>query len=63
MEHVEGSSDGDSDTYDVGFSLSKNLSPRTSTALDLGYRDYDTDGSGDSYTEKRIGVSLTTTWL
>jgi uncharacterized protein (PEP-CTERM system associated) len=63
MEHVEGSSDGDSDTYDVRFSLSKNLSPRTSTALELGYRDYDTDNSGDSYTETRIGVSLTTTYL
>jgi hypothetical protein len=31
--------------------------------LDLGYRDYDADGSRESYTEKRIGVSLTTTYL
>jgi len=58
--HVVGADDGDSDEYDVRFSLSKNLSSRTSTALNLGYRDYNADGSRESYTEKRIGVSLTT---
>jgi uncharacterized protein (PEP-CTERM system associated) len=58
--YVDGSDDGDSDEYDVRFSLSKNLSSRTSTALNLGYRDYNSDGSGESYTEKRIGISLTT---
>lgn len=51
------------DTHEVRFSLSKNLSQRTSMAFNLGYRDYNADGSGDSYTEKRIGISFTTTYL
>jgi len=58
--HVDGADDGDSDEYAVRFSLSKNLSSRTSTALNMEYRDYNADGSGESYTEKRIGISLTT---
>jgi uncharacterized protein (PEP-CTERM system associated) len=62
-EHVERSGSDDTDTYDVRFSLSKNLSPRTSTALELGYRDYNAESSILDYTEKRIGVSFTTTWL
>lgn len=63
VEKLDSDGDDDSDTYDVGFTLRKHLSPRTSTALDLSYRDYDHDRSSESYTEKRIGVSLTTTWL
>ena len=52
--------DGDNDTHDVRLSLSKNLSPRTSTALELGYRDYNGTVPDESYTETRIGISLTT---
>ena len=62
-EHVDRSGSDNTDTYDVRFSLGKNLSPRTSTALELGYRDYNAESSILDYTEKRIGVSLTTTWL
>ena len=63
-DHVDGDGvDGDNDTQDVRFTLSKNLSPRTSTALELGYRDYNDDIPGESYTEKRIGISFTTTYL
>ena len=58
--YVDGSDDGDSDEYEVRFRLSKNLSSRTSAALNLGYRDYNADRSDDSYTETRIGISLTT---
>jgi uncharacterized protein (PEP-CTERM system associated) len=58
--YVDVSDDGDTDEYGVRLSLSKGLSSRTSAALNLGYRDYNSDRSGDSYTEKRIGISLTT---
>jgi len=60
MRHVDSSSAGKTDNYEVRFSLSKNLSSRTSTAINLGYRDYDTDRPDGSYTETRIGISLTT---
>ena len=59
-KYVDGADDGDSNEYLVRFSLGKALSSRTSASLDLGYRDYDTDGSNGSFTEKRIGISLTT---
>jgi len=62
-EHVEGSSNNDNETYDIGFILSKRLSEKSSAALDLSYRDYNDDIPGEDYTEKRIGISFTTTYL
>jgi len=60
---VESNSNSDNDTFDARFSLTKALSPRSTTALTLGYRDYNDDAPGESYTEKRIAISFTTTYL
>jgi uncharacterized protein (PEP-CTERM system associated) len=62
-ERVESNNSSDNETYDANFSLRKALSPRSSTALTLGYRDYNDDNSSENYTEKRIGISFTTTYL
>ena len=62
-DQVESNATSDNETYDARFSLTKALSPRSTTALTLGYRDYNDDAPGESYTEKRIAISFTTTYL
>ena len=52
-----------SDTYSANFLLSKNLSPVTTVALDLLYRDYNNSNTDQSYTENRIGIWYRTTFL
>ncbi len=52
-----------SDTYSANFLLSKNLSPVTTVALDLLYRDYNSSNTDQSYTENRIGIWYRTTFL
>lgn len=60
--HTDGASDGDSDSYDVRMSLSKQLSPRTQASLNLLHREQD-ESAGDDYTENRISVSLSSSFL
>lgn len=62
-DQVESNADSDNETYDARFSLNRALSTRSSAALTLGYRDYNDDAPSESYTEKRIGISFTTTYL
>ena len=51
------------DTYDVQFSLSKQISPRTSASVDLLHRNQDSSTAGGDYTENRLGVSVSTSFL
>jgi uncharacterized protein (PEP-CTERM system associated) len=52
---------GETDTYDLRFSLSRQITRRTSASLDFLHRDQ--DSTGNDYTENRIGLSLTTSFL
>jgi uncharacterized protein (PEP-CTERM system associated) len=61
-DRVERSNDSDSDTYDVALKLSKALSTKTSVALDLLHRERDSGGTND-FTENRIGISVSTSFL
>lgn len=61
--HASASGGSDSDTYDVRLSLSRRLSPRTNASLDLLHRDQDSTSAGGGYTENRIGISLSTSFL
>lgn len=54
---------GDEDTYDVRFSLSRQFSTRTSASIDLLHRDYSSSASSNDYTENRVGISLTSSFL
>lgn len=63
VDQVDSNATSDNETYDARFSLTRALSPRSRAALTLGYRDYNDDDSSESYTEKRIGISFTTTYL
>jgi uncharacterized protein (PEP-CTERM system associated) len=58
--HSEGSAEGESNTYDLRLSLGKRLSPRTRASVDFLHRERD---ATDDYTENRIGVSLSTSFL
>jgi hypothetical protein len=53
---------GDSETYGIRLSLSRRLTARTRAAIDVLHRQQDVT-SGDGYTENRIGVSLTSSFL
>ena len=54
---------GDSDYYDVRFALTRNLSKRTSASLNISHHERDANAANDSYTENRIGISLTSSFL
>lgn len=60
---TDSQSSGDSDTYDIRFSLSKRIVSDTSAALTLLHRTRNSSDSADDYTENRIGISLTTSFL
>jgi uncharacterized protein (PEP-CTERM system associated) len=62
-EKVESSTQGDSDFYDVRVSLSRSLGRRTNASIELSHRERDAESSIDSYTEDRIGFTLTTSFL
>ncbi len=61
--HAEGSANSDSDTFDIGMSVSRRLTPRTSASVDVLYRERDASDADDSYDESRIGVSLKSSFL
>jgi uncharacterized protein (PEP-CTERM system associated) len=63
IDQADGTVDGSSDTYDVGLRLSKQLGRKTSASLDLLHRERDASDNDDSYTENRIGVSITSSFL
>jgi uncharacterized protein (PEP-CTERM system associated) len=63
LDHAEGTVNGSSDTYDIGFQLSRKLGRRTSAAIDLLHRERDATNDNDSYTENRIGFSITSSFL
>ena len=54
--------DDHSDSYDVSLSLSRQLSERTSAAINVLHREQDAT-SNDGYTENRIGVSVSSSFL
>ena len=54
---------GDSDYYDVRFALTRNLSKRTSASLNISHHERDANAANNSYTENRIGISLTSSFL
>ena len=60
--HSVNDNDAKSDSFDVRFSLSKRLSPRTSASLSVSHQEDDFSDSGTE-TENRIGLSLTTSFL
>lgn len=62
IRHADSATDGESDTYDTQVSLSKSLTRRTSATVTYLYRDHDSSAGG-SYTENRVGVALTTSFL
>lgn len=59
---ADGTTRGDSDSYDVSLSLSRRLSERTSAAINVLHREQDAT-SNDGYTENRIGVSVSSSFL
>ncbi len=61
--HAEGSANSDSDTFDIGMSVSRRLTPRTSASVDVLYRERDASDADNSYDESRIGVSLKSSFL
>lgn len=63
VTRAEGVSNSETDTFDVGMSVSRRLSPRTSASVDLLYRERDSANDNNSYDESRIGVSLTSSFL
>jgi len=62
-DRAEGTTNGDSDSYDVGLRLSKSLSTRTSVSLDLLHRKREGDVAADDFEENRIGLTLSTSFL
>ncbi|MCB1726502.1 MAG: outer membrane beta-barrel protein, partial [Gammaproteobacteria bacterium] len=54
---------GDSDYYDVRFALTRSLSKRTSASLNISHHERDSNAANNSYTENRIGISLTSSFL
>lgn len=54
---------GDSDSYDLSFSLSKQLSSSTSASVEVFHRERNASVAGDDYSENRITVSLTSSFL
>lgn len=63
ITNVDRSGGGGNDTYDVSLSLSKKFSPRTRGSIDLLHREENGSGNSDDYTENRIGISLTSSFL
>lgn len=60
--HAERSGGSDSDVYDVRLSLGRRLSPRTRASIDLLHSER-SSSTADDYTENRIGISLSTSFL
>ncbi len=61
VRRAEDNTGGDTDTYDLRFSLSRQITRRTSASLDFLHRNQ--DSVTNDYTENRIGLSLTTSFL
>ena len=62
-DKAEGTTNGDSETYDVRLSLNKQLSKRTSAAVEVLHRERDSTVDSEDYTENRISISLTSSFL
>lgn len=62
-QQEKGTSRGNSNYYDVRFSLSRSLGRNTSAAINYSHHERDADLAADSYTEDRVGVTLTTSFL
>jgi len=52
----------DSNTIDLGFSLSRRFSSKTSVSADYSFRQHDSDAN-NGYTENRLSLSLNTSFL
>lgn len=63
LTHTDGTAGGDSDTFDMQVSLSRRLSRQTSASVDFLHRNQDTSTPGGGYTENRIGLTFTTSFL
>jgi uncharacterized protein (PEP-CTERM system associated) len=53
----------DSDIYTISFSLSRQIARKTSVSLNLLHRNRSSSQPGVDYTENRIGVSITSSFL
>lgn len=62
-DQANDTSSGDSDTYDARLSLSKQLSKRTSASVEVFRRERNASASGDDFSENRVAVSLTSSFL
>ena len=62
-DQADGTASGDSDSYDLGLSLSKQLSPRTTASVEVFHRERNASASGDDFSENRIAVSLSSSFL
>ena len=62
-DQADGTNDGDSDTYDIRLALSKQLSQRTSASIEVLRRERSASVSGDDFSENRITVSLSSSFL
>jgi len=63
FSQTERDNGGSSDSYLVGVSLSRQLGRRTNASINLQHRERSADSFEGSFTENRIGVSLTTRFL
>ncbi len=63
FENTERQDGVDSTTYTIRFSLSRQIARKTSVALNLLHRDRNSSFSSADYTENRIGVSVTSSFL
>lgn len=63
LTRADGTSSGDSDTQDVQLTLSKQLTPRTSASLNVRRLERDGSAANSDYTENRIGISLSSSFL
>ena len=62
-DQADDTSSGDSNTYDLSLSLSKQLSPNTSASVEVLHRERSASNSDDDFSENRIAVSLSTSFL
>jgi uncharacterized protein (PEP-CTERM system associated) len=62
-QFLKNTGSGDSDYYDVRFSLSKAIGRSSSAAFNVSHHERDADDEDFSYTENRVGLSLFTSFL
>jgi uncharacterized protein (PEP-CTERM system associated) len=62
-ETVNDTDDGDTDIYLVRLSLNREINRNTTISLDASYQDRDAADNDDDFTETRVGITLSTSFL